>query len=105
MQHVKKEIQQVLRMPRRLPEESNVGLKRPRHNTLSYPVELHLLRNVAKTLLLFVLCILSHGQNVESVLGYPVRSCIVIHHIEDVRLPGAVRFKVPLPCHLLLVEA
>ena len=105
MQHVKKEIQQVLRMPRRLPEESNDGLKRPRHNTLSYPVEFHLLRNVAKTPLLFVFCILSHGQFVESVLRYPMRSRIVIHHIEDVRCRGAVRLKVPLLCHLFLVEA
>ena len=93
------------RCVQRLSEESNDGFKRTLDNTLSDPLEFHLLRNVAKTPLLLVFCILSHGQFVESVLRYPSKSRIVIHHIEDVMCRGAVRLKVPLLFHLFLVEA
>ena len=55
------------RCVQRLSEESNDGFKRTPHNTLGDPLDFHLLRNVAKTPLLLVVCILSHGQFVESV--------------------------------------
>ena len=89
---------------RRISQDSNDRCNRT-PDTLSEALEFQLLLNVAKTSIILVLCILCHGQLVESVLGYPLIGRRVIHHIENVMCGSAVCLKVPLVFHLFLIEA